>query len=101
LKLGDRMDDIVETMIVLYKQERTDLFWPLFRETMPQQAANDGYAAFETAMITSRNHTMAANAGPMLARGGAFVAVGALHLPGEEGLVELFREAGYAVTAVE
>ena len=30
---------------------------------------------------------------------GAFIAVGALHLPGTEGLVELFRKAGYTVTA--
>ena len=36
-----------------------------------------------------------------LARGGAFIGVGALHLPGKQGLVALFRESGYTVTAVE
>ena len=30
----------------------------------------------------------------------AFVAVGALHLPGEQGLVQLLRDAGYTVTAI-
>ncbi|MBZ9737778.1 TraB/GumN family protein [Mesorhizobium sp. CO1-1-4] len=30
----------------------------------------------------------------------AFMAVGALHLPGPEGSVEDFRKAGYTVTAV-
>jgi uncharacterized protein YbaP (TraB family) len=38
---------------------------------------------------------------PHLAEGGAFIAVGALHLPGRHGLVALLREAGYTVTAME
>ncbi|MBU0583334.1 MAG: TraB/GumN family protein [Alphaproteobacteria bacterium] len=101
LKLGDRIDDVIETMIVLYEHEDTGMFWPLFRAVLP--AGNDdsaGYAAFEEAMISSRNRTMAANAVPILNRGNAFIAVGALHLPGEKGLIELFREDGYTVTAV-
>jgi uncharacterized protein YbaP (TraB family) len=101
LKLGDRVDDVTETMIVLYDRGDTGMFWPLFHAVLP--SADDdkaGYAAFEETMITSRNRTMADHAAPMLAKGNAFVAVGALHLPGSEGLIELFRKAGYAVTAV-
>ena len=37
---------------------------------------------------------------PLLEKGNAFIAVGALHLPGAEGLVELFRQSGYKVTPV-
>ena len=37
---------------------------------------------------------------PWLENGGAFVAVGALHLPGEDGLVELLQQQGYQVTPV-
>jgi uncharacterized protein len=33
-----------------------------------------------------------------LASGGAFIAVGALHLTGKDGLIERFRADGYAVT---
>jgi uncharacterized protein YbaP (TraB family) len=40
-------------------------------------------------------------AGPLLDEGGVFIAVGALHLSGEKGLVALLREAGYTVTPVE
>jgi uncharacterized protein YbaP (TraB family) len=36
----------------------------------------------------------------LLEQGGAFIAVGALHLPGPGGLIERFRAAGYAVTRV-
>jgi uncharacterized protein len=101
LKLGDKVNDINETMILLYQRGETGMFWPLFRAAMPEEQ-NDaaGYAAFEETMITSRNKVMIDHAEPILARGNAFMAVGALHLPGPEGLVEDFRKAGYTVTAV-
>jgi len=100
LKLGDRIDDVMETMIVLYEAEETGMFWPLFRATLPSGDDGDsGYAAFEETMITARNKTMAERAEPILAKGNAFIAVGALHLPGSEGLIEIFRKAGYTVTA--
>jgi uncharacterized protein YbaP (TraB family) len=101
IRLGDRMDDVIETMIVLYKREQTGMFMPLFRAALPSAEGDQmGYAAFEQAMITTRNATMAKTAAPMLARGNAFIAVGALHLPGPDGLVEQFRRAGHTVTAV-
>ena len=60
LKLGDRMDDVIETMIVLYEREDTGMFWPLFRAVLPSSEDDEaGYAAFEETMITSRNRTMA------------------------------------------
>jgi uncharacterized protein YbaP (TraB family) len=101
VKLGDRIDDVVETMIVLYTKGDTGTFWPLFHAVLPEEAADDaGYAAFEQAMIVERNKTMAKNAQPILAAGNAFIAVGALHLPGPEGLIELLRKSGHTVTAV-
>jgi uncharacterized protein YbaP (TraB family) len=101
LKLGDKVNDVNETMIVLYQRGDTGLFWPLFRAAMPgEQDDPAAYAAFEETMITSRNKVMVDHAGPILAKGNAFMAVGALHLPGPQGLVEDFRKAGYTVTAV-
>ena len=52
------------------------------------------------ALLKSRNTTMVERAAPLLASGGAFIAVGALHLPGKTGLVERFRASGYTVTKV-
>ena len=40
VKLGDRIDDVIETMIVLYEQEDTGMFWPLFRAVLPNEAAD-------------------------------------------------------------
>jgi uncharacterized protein YbaP (TraB family) len=37
---------------------------------------------------------------PLLQSGKTFIAVGAAHLAGEKGLLEAFRNRGYAVTPV-
>lgn len=100
LKLGDRIDDVIETMVVLYLQGETAMFWPFFRVALASDDdAEAGFAAFEETMVTARNRTMADRAASFLDEGGAFVAVGALHLPGEAGMVALLREAGYRVEA--
>lgn len=51
----------------------------------------DGY------LLDERNRRFARRLGPYLAEGGALVAVGAFHLPGEGGLVALLRAEGYRV----
>lgn len=55
---------------------------------------------FGRSLIESRNHRMAERSLPILREGGAFIAVGTLHLVGEEGLVALLRGEGMKVTAV-
>jgi len=47
-----------------------------------------------------RNRTMIARMAERLAEGGAFIAIGALHLPGERGLVSLLQNQGYRVERV-
>ncbi len=51
-------------------------------------------------LVIDRNKTMATRAKPLLDKGNAFVAVGALHLVGAQGLVELLRGDGWRVTKV-
>ena len=63
---------------------------------LPDDFARD----FEAAILTRRNHLMAERAQPALAEGGAFIAVGALHLPGEEGLIRLLEARGYRLVPV-
>lgn len=99
LRLGDRIDDVMETMIVLYLEGDTGMFWPFFEAAMPSGGDGNGYAAFQEAMIDVRNRTMADAAAPLIERGGAFIAVGALHLAGPDGLVELLRKRGFTVEA--
>jgi uncharacterized protein YbaP (TraB family) len=38
---------------------------------------------------------------PLLRQGSAFIAVGAAHLPGKEGLLRLLEEEGYRIEMIE
>jgi hypothetical protein len=51
-------------------------------------------------LLAQRNRRMAERMAPLLREGGAFIAVGAAHLPGETGLLRLLAKAGYRVTVV-
>lgn len=48
--------------------------------------------------LWQRNRRMASRLEPLLESGGVFAAVGALHLPGDRGLVALLTAAGYRLT---
>lgn len=56
---------------------------------------------FENALIVGRNHTMAERIQPIIKKQSAFIGVGALHLPGEEGIIELLKKAGYQVEPIK
>jgi hypothetical protein len=55
---------------------------------------------FTQTAIVDRNLRMAERLEPILEQGGVFVAVGALHLPGPDGLFELLRAQGYRISAL-
>ena len=100
LKLGSRMDDVMATMTDLYVEGNIGMTMPMLKsiDTASAETGKDGYAAFEQRIITNRNHIMAERAATYLANGKVFMAVGALHLPGDEGLIELLRKQGFTVT---
>lgn len=102
LELGDKMDDVVESMTALYLAGDTGMTMPMLEAVAPSKPGQDesAYAAFERRIVTDRNKIMAERAAPLLADGKAFIAVGALHLPGEQGLIELLRKQGFTVSAV-
>jgi uncharacterized protein YbaP (TraB family) len=58
------------------------------------------FAALYRRLIPDRNATMAHRLHLPLARGRVFVAVGALHLHGRDGLLALIQRQGYRVTRV-
>jgi uncharacterized protein YbaP (TraB family) len=70
----------------------------LAAQTGTSPSAFDG---FKKTLLIDRNAKMRNAALPILDKGSAFIAVGALHLPGPTGLVALLRESGFTVTAVE
>lgn len=100
LTLGSKLPDVFETMTVLYTQGDIGMIFPLMRSVSPDGTeSGQNYAEFEEKMVNARNRTMAERAVPIVAKGNAFIAVGALHLPGEQGLVSLLRSRGYTITA--
>lgn len=104
ISLGSRMDDLFETMIQLYLEEETAKIWSLMRrvgeEGFVSAEENTEYAAFQKVIVDKRNQSMAQEAEKYLAKGGAFIAVGALHLPGPKGMVSILAQNGYRVTRV-
>lgn len=99
--IGDKMDDIMETMIALYAEGQSGLIMPFLKSLAAQGMSSlddKSYGEFEEIVVTARNKVMSERGAKFLAEGNAFIAVGALHLPGEQGLVELFRKDGYTVT---
>ncbi|MDN2565698.1 TraB/GumN family protein [Aquibium sp. A9E412] len=98
------VDDVFETMTRLYVAGDTGMFGPFMTMLAPPEAdaaeTQAALALFDAAIIDGRNATMADRMAPLIDAGGAFVAVGAMHLPGETGLVARLRQAGYNVTAV-
>lgn len=102
LALGERMQDVFETMTVLYLEGKTGEIMPVLKTAFPASSADgEGYAAFEERLIRDRNHLMAERAAPILEKGEVFIAVGALHLPGEDGLVSLLQKQGFTLTPVQ
>ncbi len=55
---------------------------------------------FNQRLILERNDRMAERLLPMVGEGGHFVAVGAMHLPGENGLLAQLEAAGFAMSPV-
>lgn len=102
LRFADRTNDMMETLVQLYLKRQISAALP-FQIALAKESGigDEAFAGFQQKLLFERNARMAGVAGPLLEEGGAFIAVGALHLPGDLGLVELFRKAGYTVTAVE
>jgi len=102
LHYADRANDMQETLVQMYLKRQISAAMPL-QIAMAAKVGTpaSAYDGFVKLLLTDRNARMAQAMTPLIDKGGAFVAVGALHLPGAKGLVALLREAGYTVTAVE
>jgi uncharacterized protein YbaP (TraB family) len=102
LKFADRTNDLMETLVQLYLDRKISAAMP-FQIALAKQVGigDDAFAGFQEKLLTDRNIKMRTTAEPLLEQGSVFIAIGALHLPGRQGLVALLREAGYTVTPIE
>jgi uncharacterized protein YbaP (TraB family) len=95
--------DMRETMTRAYLGDRLGEMMALsrFTEIASGETQEQTRSAFTRALLDDRNAVMLERARPLIDKGGAFIAVGALHLPGEKGLVSLLRRDGYKVSVVK
>jgi hypothetical protein len=102
LATHERIDDVTETFVQLYLKRDFGMMLP-FQIALARRAGIEpgAFDSFRENLLTVRNKHMRDRAAMHLQRGGLFIAVGALHLVGETGMVELFREIGFKVTPAE
>lgn len=86
--------DVTAQLIEAYQKEDLDAMAELGREWSAEYGDM-------TALLDDRNLNWMPTLKNVFNKGNAFVAVGALHLPGDAGLLSLLREAGYSVKPVK
>lgn len=88
----DELEDKYKSFLTLYHSGDIDAIRAATREGLsPSDYEN---------IVTKRNSKMAENLIKQMQRYSTFAAVGAAHLPGTEGIINLLRKKGYQVTRV-
>ena len=95
----EALDAMQADLLAAYKQRDLDRLLAINEASMQtgdQRLADD----FQRRLVDDRNQHMAERMQSHLQQGKAFIAVGALHLPGKTGLLERLQQQGYTVTRV-
>ena len=91
----DHFQSDIEQMVRYYHAR--DLF-ELVRLSLRYQTEEK--QAFLDALLWQRNERMVQRLAPILDQGKAFIAVGAMHLPGERGILQRLEQQGFVVQAI-
>ena len=90
------LHDMNEQLIKAYVAGDLD---EIYRRSLEVQSGDHELSQrLRDALIDQRNIRMLNRLLPTLKKGRSFIAVGALHLPGKKGLLNLLREQGFVVT---
>jgi uncharacterized protein YbaP (TraB family) len=95
----DMVDAAFETMVAAYLEGDLAQLHAVIREQRVDWS-RELEQWFEQRMLRERNLRMVAGMQPHLRKGPVLIAVGAMHLPGPQGILELLRGQGYVVSAV-
>ncbi|GGE28996.1 GumN family protein [Agaricicola taiwanensis] len=95
-----RNQELLELLVQLYLDRSPGALIPAYRHLALPEENVEAFMIFMKALMGSRNDVMRDRARPLLEKGQLFIAVGALHLPGKGGLVDLFRKEGYRLIRV-
>ena len=100
----DADDDIHRTNMNLYAAGEIQAIFEFgiwYAESQGLTGVRERSDIFTTNALDTRNLAWMATLVPELEEGNIFIGVGALHIPGESGVVELIREAGFEVTRLD
>ncbi len=92
---GAEEDKVLKKMFKAYKDQDLKKLEELMVET------DAGMASFTDILLYHRNTNWVNKLKKIMTTGSLLIAVGAGHLPGEKGVIELLRIEGYSVTPVE
>ncbi|RNI32412.1 TraB/GumN family protein [Rufibacter immobilis] len=93
VKQFDRQRKLMKKMLNLYQQQDLDGLYSLI-------TAQEESAETQGLLLDERNHKWLTPLVNMMQKEPSFVAVGAAHLPGENGLIQLLRSKGFKVEPV-
>ena len=92
----NELTDQVPRMLKAYVNRDLQLLVQLQKQYMYEDSEIDDKFMYE--LLEKRNHRMVQRMQDFLRQGNAFIAIGALHLPGEKGVLHLLEQQGYTVT---
>lgn len=92
---GDKEDKMMEEMFDAYKKQDLQRLEEMMVET------DMGMAGFTDIMLYHRNQNWVKKLKTLMVEKALIIAVGAGHLPGEKGVINLLRKEGYRVTPVD
>lgn len=99
VQYNDIIDEIFAGLVNAYlAQDLTKFYRVMEAFSAGQQTGLQEF--FDNELIAGRNRRMVERIQPRLAEGNALIAVGALHLPDEVGLLRLLEKRGYTVELV-
>ncbi len=85
----------LDTLIYYYRRQWIDSL------ASDIEAESTGFDEYNELLIYGRNHNWIPVMNSLMQKHSCFFAVGAAHLPGEKGVLQLLREAGYTVRPVQ
>lgn len=89
-----KSSEVTEDLLEAYMAEDLDLMWKMSNE-------EEDPLMDMTLLLDNRNTAWIEKLKPVLNAGSAFIAVGALHLPGDVGVIELLKKEGYSIKPVK
>ncbi|MEH6546022.1 MAG: TraB/GumN family protein [Sneathiella sp.] len=91
-----RLDEELETITSYYLSGNTGWIACDLEETLATASKGLNYMMTEK-LVDARNRRMVERMLPTLKQGNVFVGIGALHLPGENGILALLQAKGYSI----